>query len=58
MRGSPRRNADPVVGEPVDGKVFPERALCQIITAELGRPVVIRGELVDQHGPVFPAVAV
>src|SRR5215475_655695 len=47
-----------VDGQPVDGQVLPELAVTEVIPAQVPLPVPVGLDLVDQHRPLLPAVAV
>ena len=53
----PVADADFIVRQPVDGQVFPERPVAQVVAAEVLLPVTVGPGLVDQHGALLAAVA-
>ncbi len=53
----PVTDAHLVVRQAVHREVLPELAVDEVVAAELGLPVPVRVDLVDEHGPVLPAVA-
>jgi hypothetical protein len=52
----PVADAHLVVGQAADHEVLPERAVAEVVAAEVPPPVPTGTELVDQHGPLLAAV--
>ena len=50
-------DADLVVGQPLDREVLAELPVDEVVPAQLALPVAIGVALVDEHGPLLPAVA-
>jgi hypothetical protein len=49
-------DADLVIGKSLDGEVFSELAVDEVVTPEKAFPVAIGAHLVDENGALFPAV--
>jgi hypothetical protein len=49
-------NAHLLVGQAVDGKVFSELSIGEIVSTELALPIVIGVDLIDEDGSVLAAV--
>jgi len=49
-------NAHLLVGQAVNGEVFPELPIREVVSVELALPVAIGVDLIDEDGPVLAAV--
>jgi hypothetical protein len=50
-------DADLVVGEPLDGKVFPKLAEAEVVATKKAFPIAIRVRLVNKYGALLAAVS-
>jgi hypothetical protein len=53
----PISNANLIIGEAIDGEIFPKLSVLEVSPAELALPVSIRLELIDHHGTLFATMA-